>query len=275
MADREGENRMNQSVNRRVAVLAIVFAALCAAAIPGSAQSGAQTRLDAILTQGMLRVGTTGDYKPFTFLDKATGEYSGVDIELAQNLGEALGVKITFVATAWPNLMKDFEADRFDIAMGGISVTLERQKKGFFSTPYLRAGKAPIARCEDKAKFMTLADIDKRDVKVIVNPGGTNETFVRGNLKNAQIVVHRDNTTIFDEIVNRNADLMITDALETRYQQRLKPALCAIHPDKPFSFGEMGYLMQRDVALKVFVDQWLHIATETGVFKTIVGKWMD
>jgi cyclohexadienyl dehydratase len=267
---------MKQPVNR-IAVLAIMLAALAATAGigPAPAQTGAQTRLDAILTQGTLRVGTTGDYKPFTFLDKASGEYSGVDIELAQDLGQSLGVKLDFVATAWPNLMKDFEADRFDIAMGGISVTLERQKKGFFSAPYLRAGKAPIARCEDKEKFATLPDIDKPDVKVIVNPGGTNETFVRANLKTAQIIVHRDNTTIFDEIANRNADLMITDSSETRYQQRLRPALCAIHPDKPFSFGEMGYLMQRDPALKAFVDQWLHIATETGVYQTIVSKWMD
>jgi cyclohexadienyl dehydratase len=144
-----------------------------------------------------------------------------------------------------------------------------------FSAPYLRGGKAPIARCEDKGKFPTLADIDKPDVKVIVNPGGTNETFARANLKNAQLVVHRDNTTIFDEIVKRNVDLMITDAAETRYQQRLKPALCAIQPDKPFTFGEMAYLMQRDPALKAFVDQWLHIGMESGVYQAILGEWMD
>ena len=69
--------------------------------------------------------------------------------------------------------MKDFEADNFDIAMGGVSITLDRQKKGFFSTPIMREGKTPIARCADKGKYETLAEINKPGTRVIVNPGGT------------------------------------------------------------------------------------------------------
>lgn len=56
--------------------------------------------------------------------------------------------------------------------MGGISITLERQKIGLFSFPYLQDGKAPIARCADHNQYISLADIDKPNVKVIVNPGG-------------------------------------------------------------------------------------------------------
>jgi hypothetical protein len=49
---------------------------------------------------------------------------------------------------------------------------------------------------------------------------------------------------------------MMTDASETRYQQKLHPGvLCAVHPDKPFDFAEKAYWLQRDEALKAFVDQ--------------------
>lgn len=86
----------------------------------------APSRLDEIVKRGTLRVGMTGDYKPFTYLDKTTQQFSGFDVDMAQALGKALGVKVEFVPTAWPKLMKDFEADQFDIAMGGVSVTLDR-----------------------------------------------------------------------------------------------------------------------------------------------------
>ena len=44
--------------------------------------------------------------------------------------------------------------------------------------------------------------------------------------------------TIFDEIAKGNADLMMTDASETRYQQKLHAGvLCAVHPEKPFDFA--------------------------------------
>jgi len=73
--------------------------------------------------------------------------------------------------------------------MGGISVTLERQKTAFFSVPLVRTGKAAIARCTDKDHFGSLAEIDRPGVKVLTNPGGTNERFDRATLKAADIVV--------------------------------------------------------------------------------------
>ena len=236
----------------------------------------APSRLDEIVKRGTLRVGMTGDYLPFTALDKETKTFRGFDVDMAQSLGKALGVKVEFVPTSWPQMMKDFEADDFDIAMGGISITYDRQKKGLFSTPIMREGKTPIARCADKDKFETIAEIDKPGIRVIVNPGGTNERFARANVKAADIRVFNDNTKIFDEIARGDADLMMTDASETRYQQKLHPGvLCAVHPDKPFDFAEKAYWMQRDVALKAFVDQWLHIAHEDGSYAKIYTAWFE
>ena len=241
-----------------------------------SAQAQQPSRLDDIVKRGTLRVGMTGDYLPFTSLDKTTGKFRGFDVDMAEALGKALGVKVKYVQTAWPQLMKDFEADNFDIAMGGISITLDRQKKGMFSTPIMREGKTPIARCADKGKYEAIADIDRPGTRVIVNPGGTNERFAKANVKKAEIKTWNDNVTIFDEIAKGDADLMMTDASETRYQQKLHPGvLCAVHPDRPFDFAEKAYWLQRDIALKDFVDQWLHIVTEDGSYKKIYAAWFE
>ena len=244
--------------------------------VTASAQAQQASRLDEILKRGTLRVGMTGDYLPFTYFDKATSKFRGFDVDMAESLGKALGVRVEYVQTSWPKLTKDFEADDFDIAMGGISITLERQKMGMFSAPVMREGKTPIARCADKGKYETLADIDKPGTRVIVNPGGTNERFARANIRNAEIRIYSDNVTIFDEIAKGNADLMLTDSAETRYQQKLHAGvLCAVHPEKPFDFAEKAYWLPRDPALKAFVDQWLHIAVEDGSFKKIYASWFE
>jgi cyclohexadienyl dehydratase len=241
-----------------------------------SALAQQASRLDEIVKRGTLRVGMTGDYRPFTSLDKTTSTFSGFDVDMAEALGKALGVKVEYVQTAWPQLMKDFEADNFDIAMGGVSITLDRQKKGFFSVPIMREGKTPIARCADQGKYETLADIDKSGTRVIVNPGGTNERFARAHVKNAEIKIYNDNVTIFDEIAKGNADLMMTDSSETQYQQKLHAGvLCAVHPDKPFDFAEKAYWLKPDPALKAFVDQWLHMSMEDGSFKKIYAAWFE
>ncbi|MBK1842507.1 transporter substrate-binding domain-containing protein [Azospirillum sp. YIM B02556] len=241
---------------------------------PAAGQAGDASRLDAVLSGGALRVGTTGDYKPFSYLNPQTQKFEGIDIDLAEAMGKALGVKVEFVKTSWGNLLPDLLADKYDIAVGGVSVTLERQKKALFSDALMRDGKTPITRCENKDRFQTVADIDKPGVRLIVNPGGTNEKFARANIHSAQIEVHPDNVTIFDQIVAGKADLMITDAVETRLQQKLHPELCAIHPDQPFDFSEKAFLLPRDIVLKLWVDQWLHQAVATGQYRAVSDRWL-
>lgn len=256
----------------------LVVGAILSLSLPGRAALAQEpaSLLDRIVARGVLRVGTTGDYKPFTWRDPDTGKFEGVDIEQAESLAAALGVKAEFVPTAWPTLAADFSSDRFDIAMGGVSITFDRARKGYFSIPYLREGKTPIARCGETQRFAEIADIDRPEVRVVVNPGGTNERFARAHFRTAPIRVFPDNRAIFEEIAQGRADVMVTDVSETRYQARQRPGvLCPVHPDRPFDFAEKAYWMQRDQPLKAFVDTWLHVSLASGGFAAITKKWMD
>ena len=255
-----------------IAAPAATFAADAAVAPRTAAASS--SRLDEILARGTLRVGTTGDYKPFTYRVAGGDRFIGLDIALAEDLARSLGVRMQVVPTTWSALMGDLADDRFDIAVGGVSVSLERQKKAFFSLPTMRDGKTPIARCDDARKYQTLADIDRPEVRLIVNPGGTNERFAHAHAPHATLTVHPDNVTIFDRILAGEADVMITDAIEARLQQRLHPRLCAIHPDTPFDFSEKAFLLPRDLALKAYVDQWLHQAIESGTYARLNEEWL-
>ncbi len=231
--------------------------------------------LDAIQQRGILRVGLTGDYRPFSLFDPATGAFQGLDVDVAQAMAAALGVKLEIVPTTWVNLLPDLAAHSFDLAAGGVSITLDRQKAAFFSNPVMRTGKTPIARCTDVANYDTLAAIDMPGVRVITNSGGTNERFDRARLHAAEIIVFPANAAIFDELVAGRADVMLTDAIEARLQQRLHPELCAIHPDQPFDFSEIAYLLPRDVPFQQWVNQFLHIATETGQYGRMTAKWLN
>ena len=263
---RRHRNRPQGITNMRPLLLALL---LLLAAIPAQAQQV----LDAILSRGTLRVGLTGDYKPFSIKDPA-GQFEGLDVDMAESLAKALGVKLEIIPTAWPTLMADLLANKYDLAMGGITVTTIRAKTALFSTPVMTSGKTPIARCTDKDKFQTLADIDKPGVRVIYNPGGTNETFAKANASHAQQILFPNNATIFEEIVANHADVMMTDAVETRLQAKLHPELCAIHPDKPFDNSELAYMLPRDLLLQQFVNTWLHLQSLNGERVRAVAKWL-
>jgi cyclohexadienyl dehydratase len=254
-------------MRRARSFIGLVLAAL---AVGASAQDSS---LDAVMKAGVLRACTPGDYKPFSF-QRADGAFEGLDVDLAQSLAAAMGVKLELVKTSWANLLPDFGAGKCDVAIGGISVSTERQKRVFFSTAYMVNGKTPLVRCEDVSKYQSVADIDKPGVRAIANPGGSNERFARANFKAATLTIHTDNLTIFDELLAKRADVFVTEAAETLVQQKLRPGLCAVNPERPLQYGEMAWMLPRDMVMKSFVDQWLHLAKAGGEYQRTADKWL-
>jgi len=233
----------------RIAVL------LLALLLPGLGR--AEAVLDAIHARGTLRVGTTGDYKPFTFRNP-DGSYVGADIDMARRLAASLGVRVEFVPTAWGRLNDDFAAGKFDIAMGGVTNLPARQALGPFSGTTFVDGKRPIVRCADRDRYASIAAIDRPEVRVVVNPGASNEDFARHNFSHAALTIYPDNVTVFDEIAQGREDVMVTDGIEVDHQAALhKSVLCPAAVPAPFTRLEKAYWLRRDADLERQVGAWL------------------
>jgi cyclohexadienyl dehydratase len=233
------------------------------------------SRLDQIVQRGYVRVGTTGDYKPFSYLNPAGNEYEGHDIDAARLLAESLGVQVRFVSTTWPTLLKGLREDQYDIAMCGITRTLARQRVAALSHPYINVGKSPLIRAADRQRFKTLADIDQVGVKIGVNPGGTNQRFVDANIKKATVVVIEKNLSIPEKIVAGEVDVMITDNVEAMLVAKQDPRLHAVDPENTYTKDDFGYLLPRDDPAWIhYVNLWVDLMRLKGEFARLQEKWI-
>jgi len=221
---------------------------------------------------GVLRVCSTGDYRPFTYR-AADGTWSGYDVDAAGDLARDLGRRLELVPTTWKTLVDDVGA-RCDMAMGGISVSADRAKRAHFTTSYLTDGKAAIARCAEATRFHDLDDVDQPGVRVIVNPGGGNAAFDEAHLHRASVVPWPDNDTIFDRLAAGGADVMITDVSEIRWQSTQNPQLCGVSLDHPFTTEQKAYLlpMGSDDLLHR-TDRWLEVALHDGTYAALSQKY--
>ena len=200
-----------------------------------------------IVERGKVLIGTTGDYRPLSFCEPETGEYWGFGIEIAQEIAQQLGVKVEFVQTSWPTLTADVlaEPQKFDFAIGGITITDARCETMMMSEGYLANGKTILCRASESERYQSLADIDKSEVRVMVNPGGLNEKFAHENLTHATIIVHQKNEEIPTLIAEGVADVMITEITEAPYYVQTDTRLAAPLLNEPFTHGEIGVLMQK------------------------------
>ena len=199
-----------------------------------------------IAEHGTLLVGTTGDYRPLSYRE-ADGNYWGFGIEVAGKIAERLGVSIEFVQTSWPTLTADVlaEPQTFDMAIGGITITDARWETLLMSDGYLCNGKTILCRASEADRYRSLVDIDRPEVRVMVNPGGLNEKFALANLTQAQIIVHERNEEIPSLVAEGQADVMITEITEAPWYVQNDARLSAPLLSSPFTHGEIGVLMRK------------------------------
>ncbi len=219
-----------------------------------SALSG--STLDRVFSSGMLRVGLTGDYRPFSW--KTGAGYEGEDVRVVNEFVRDVGLKLQFVDTTWPTLVDDMVAGRFDMAVGGITRTLERSRRVAFSIPVKRVGKCPLVRTGDEEKYATIEQINQPEVRVGANPGGTNNAFAKERLGNAQFVLIPHNQDLPLRILDRTVDVVVSDNVEAIRLAEEYEGLSAVNPDKPFTRQDLGYMLPRgDVPWKAYVDLWI------------------
>lgn len=225
----------------------------------------AETIVEEIQERGVLKVGTTGDYQPVSYLDPKTGGYVGFDIELAEDLADDLGVEVEYVETSWPSLMDDTLAGKFDLAISGITITDARKEQALMSEGYLENGKTLLCRAEDAYKYTSLESVNKPDVRVMENPGGTNEKFARENLPDVTLIIHDVNQEIPGLVASGEADVMITEVVEAGYYVGQDERLAAPLIFEPFTHGELGVLMPKGSEdLLAYVNEFLEKEKKSG-----------
>ena len=223
------------------------------------------TKLEEIWERGVLKVGTTGDYQPMSYLDPVTGEYVGFDAELAEDLADDLDVDIEYVETSWPTLMDDVLAGKFDLAICGVTINDARKELALMSDGYLVNGKTILCRDEDAYKYTSLEAINQPEVRVMVNPGGLNEQFARENLPDVTLIIHDVNQEIPGLVASGEADIMITEIVEAGYYVGQDDRLAAPLIYEPFTDGEIGILMQKGSEdLLNYVNEFLLKEKDTG-----------
>ncbi|MBF0391278.1 MAG: amino acid ABC transporter substrate-binding protein [Alphaproteobacteria bacterium] len=229
----------------------------------GAAQAG-DSRLARVQAAKEVRVCIWPDYYSISYRDTRTGDLSGIDIDMAKQLGKDLGVAVRFVDSSFRTLIDDLIGDRCDISMHGVGVTPARKEKLAFSEPHLRSGVFAIATKSSKA-VKTWADIDQPGVVVAAQAGTYMVDVMKNTLTKAELLVVGTPEAREQEVMSGRADLFMTDYPYSRKMLARHDWAVLLTPPEPLAPTFYAYAMAPgDAAWVAAVDEFVARAKKDG-----------
>ena len=237
------------------------------------APASAQSALNDILSGGVLKVGTTGDWNPMSVRDPATNSYKGYDIDVMTQLGADLGVEVEFVPTDWKTLVNGVVAGNYHMT-GSASISPARLKAAGYSNSYIAVEILPFTTADKADRFSDWDSINQADVTVSTTLGTTFEKLVREWFPDAKINVVEAPARGYQEVLSGRADVFITSNIEgstlvTKFPNVQQIAVESARAPTPIAM----LLPQTDQVWINYVNSWVELKKAQGFFETTAAKW--
>ena len=232
----------------------------------------AESKLQTILKNKELRVGTTGDWDPMSVKDPATNSYKGFDIDVMNELAKDMGVKVKFVPTDWKTIVSGITADRYDISTS-VTKTDKRAEVAGFTESYYKYGTVPLVLKKNLKKFSTWDSLNNKDVTIATTLGTSQEEkakefFPKSKLKSVEAPA-RD----FQEVLAGRADGNITSSTEANKLVITYPELAIVQDgEKNPAFLAM-MVSKDDKEWNDYVSKWINDKKTSGFFTNLLAKY--
>lgn len=222
--------------------------------------------LNTIKARGTLRVGVS-TFVPWAMRD-GQGKLIGFEIDVARRLAKDANLKIKFIPTAWDGIIPALLAKKFDVIIGGMSITAKRNLSVLFTKPYSHSGVMLAANKKLAIDKKTIADFNKRSVTIAVRRGAVTVQCAKKYFPKAKLRQFDDETQAFQEVLNENATAALASTPKPEQMVKNYPEILFMPFKHRLSRGSEAFairLGQHD--LLNFFNNWILLRQEDG--------WLD
>lgn len=243
-----------------------------AAATAFTPLSAAEPAVDEIQKRGSMRVGMS-TFVPWAMRDKK-GELIGFEIDVAKKLASDMEVEVEFVPTAWDGIIPALLAGKFDVIIGGMSITEERSKTVDFTVPYAHSSLGVMANKEVAESLAWPDDYNSTDVTFVCRRGATPCTYIQNEFPKALLRQFDDQGQTLQEVLNGNAHAMISSQPLPAHTIFDNPEIVFSPTDEKIDPGNEAFALRKDDPDSLaFFSNWINENTENGFLEERHQYW--
>ncbi len=233
------------------------------------------TALKRILASGELRVGVSADLPPLNMKDR-NGKLIGLEIDLVEALGEAMGLRVRFVEKRFSELLPALERGEVDLVVAGLTITPERNSRVAFVGPYFISGTSILSKSEEIANVRDPGNLNVAGRTYVALERSTSARFVADKLPKATLVTVPDYETGIQLLLDDGADALVADYQVCNLALWRNPEAGLHAMMTPFTTEPLGIaLPPSDPLLLNLVSNYLNTLENTGQLAQLKAKWLS
>ncbi len=248
-------------------VLMIVF-------LMGTSLFAQESIIEKIQKEGVIRVGMS-TFVPWAMKDKQ-GNLIGFEIDVAKKLAEDMGVKIEFVPTAWSGIIPALLTGKFDVVIGGMGITPERNLKVNFSMPYEYSGMSMVAHKKKAKGFSSIDDFNKSEINIAVRLGTTAEQAARKYMPNATLKMFENESQALQELNLGRVHAVVSSAPMPVFHSLKFPDKLFVPLKENFTKEPIGFALRKgDHDALNYFNNWITNMHAQGFLKERTQYWFE
>jgi len=233
-----------------------------------------KSTIEQIIKRGELRVGFESGYVPFEMTNKK-GEFIGFDIDFARLLAKSMGVKFVPVNTAWDGIIPALMTNKFDIIMGGMTITQERNLKVNFAEPYIVVGQTILLNKKLKDQVLSYKDLNNPKFIVTSQLGTTGEQAIKKYIPKATYKGFETQVEAGLEVINGKADALVYDLPFCGFLYGSQGKGKTIFLSDPFTYEPLAWAINKgDPDFLNYLNNFLRQSKGDGFYDRVYKKWI-
>ena len=262
-----------KKITRVLAALLCVSFSTVFAGETGSRLSG-ESIIEKIQKEKVIRVGMS-TFVPWAMKDKQ-GRLIGFEIDVARKLAEDMDVGIEFVPTAWSGIIPALMTGKFDVIIGGMGVTPERNLMVNFTMPYDYSGMSMVAHKRKAAGFSALEDFNKKEVTIAVRMGTTAEQAARKFMPNAELKLFENESQALQELNLGRVHAVVSSAPMPVFHALKFPDRLFVPLKENFTKEPIGFAIRKgDYDALNYFNNWITNMHAQGFLKEKKAYWFE
>jgi polar amino acid transport system substrate-binding protein len=256
-----------------ICLILFVPFSLCLAGDLGD-QLAKESIIEKIQKDKVIRVGMS-TFVPWAMKDKQ-GKLIGFEIDVARQLAKDMGVDVEFVPTAWSGIIPALMTGKFDVIIGGMGITPERNLKVNFTMPYDYSGMSMVAHKQKAQGFTSLADFNNKDVNIAVRMGTTAEQAARKYLPKAGLRLFENESQALQELNLGRVHAVVSSAPMPVFHALKYPDKLFVPLEENFTKEPIGFAIRKgDHDALNYFNNWIINMHASGFLKEKKAFWFE